>query len=79
MVLKAYRVLGCRGWGRIDVMIDGKTRLPYLLEINTAPGMTGHSLVPMSARAAGLSYEDLCMELLRSASLDHLPTPGGAA
>ena len=79
MVLKAYRVLGCRGWGRIDVMIDGKTRKPYLLEINTAPGMTGHSLVPMSARAAGLSYEDLCMELLRSASLDHLPTPGGAA
>jgi D-alanine-D-alanine ligase len=79
MVLKAYRVLGCRGWGRIDVMIDGKTRLPYLLEINTAPGMTGHSLVPMSARAAGVSYEDLCMELLRSASLDHLQTPGGAA
>ena len=79
MVLKAYRVLGCRGWGRIDVMIDGKTRQPYLLEINTAPGMTGHSLVPMSARAAGVSYEDLCMELLRSASLDHLPTPGGAA
>ena len=79
MVLKAYRVLGCRGWGRIDVMIDGKTRQPYLLEINTAPGMTGHSLVPMSARAAGISYEDLCMELLRSASLDHLPTSGGAA
>ena len=79
MVLKAYRVLGCRGWGRIDVMIDGKTRQPYLLEINTAPGMTGHSLVPMSARAAGVSYEDLCMELLRSASLDHLPTSGGAA
>ena len=79
MVLKAYRVLGCRGWGRIDVMIDGKTRQPYLLEINTAPGMTGHSLVPMSARAAGVSYEDLCMELLRSASLDHLPSTGGAA
>ncbi len=79
MVLKAYRVLGCRGWGRIDVMIDGKTRQPYLLEINTAPGMTGHSLVPMSARAAGISYEDLCLELLRSASLDHLPPTGGAA
>ncbi len=79
LVLKAYRVLGCRGWGRIDVMIDGKTRQPYLLEINTAPGMTGHSLVPMSARAAGISYEDLCLELLRSASLDHLPPTGGAA
>jgi D-alanine-D-alanine ligase len=64
-------VLGCRGWGRIDVMIDGTTRKPYLLEINTSPGMTGHSLVPMSARAAGISYEDLCLQLIASASLDH--------
>lgn len=79
IVLKAYRVLGCRGWGRVDVMIDGKTRKPYLLEINTSPGMTGHSLVPMSARAAGISYEDLCVELLRTASLDHLPATGGTA
>jgi D-alanine-D-alanine ligase len=71
LVVKAYRVLGCRGWGRIDVMIDGATRKPYLLEINTSPGMTGHSLVPMSARAAGISYEDLCLQLLASASLDH--------
>ena len=79
IVLKAYRVLNCRGWGRVDVMIDGKTRKPYLLEINTSPGMTGHSLVPMSARAAGISYEDLCVELLRTASLDNLPVAGGAA
>jgi D-alanine-D-alanine ligase len=70
LVLRAYRVLGCRGWGRIDVMIDGATREPYLLEINTSPGMTGHSLVPMSARAAGISYEDLCLQLLASATLD---------
>ena len=70
LVLKAYRVLGCRGWGRIDVMIDGKTRKPYLLEINTSPGMTGHSLVPMSAKAAGISYEELCVQLLQSATLD---------
>ena len=70
IVLKAYRVLGCRGWGRIDVMIDGATRKPYLLEINTSPGMTSHSLVPMSARAAGVSYEDLCLQLLSGASLD---------
>jgi D-alanine-D-alanine ligase len=70
IVLKAYQVLGCRGWGRLDVMIDGATRKPYLLEINTSPGMTGHSLVPMSARAAGVSYEDLCLQLLASASLD---------
>jgi D-alanine-D-alanine ligase len=70
LVVKAYRVLGCRGWGRIDVMIDGATRKPSLLEINTSPGMTGHSLVPMSARAAGISYEDLCVQLLADASLD---------
>jgi D-alanine-D-alanine ligase len=73
LVLKAYRVLGCRGWGRIDVMIDGKTRKPYLLEINTSPGMTGHSLVPMSARAAGTSYEDLCLQILSLAALDSSP------
>ena len=71
IVLQAYRSLGCRGWARADVMIDQATRKPYLLEINTSPGMTGHSLVPMSARAAGMSYEDLCLEVLRSAALDH--------
>ncbi len=71
LVLQAFRSLGCRGWGRADVMIDAVTRQPYLLEINTSPGMTGHSLVPMSARADGLSYEDLCLEVLASASLDH--------
>ncbi len=70
IVLKAYRVLGCRGWGRVDVMIDAASRQPTLLEINTSPGMTGHSLVPMSARAAGISYEDLCFQLLASAALD---------
>lgn len=70
LVLKAYRVLDCRGWGRVDVMIDGKTRKPYLLEVNTSPGMTGHSLVPKSARAAGISYEDLCVQLLATAALD---------
>jgi D-alanine-D-alanine ligase len=70
LVVKAYRVLGCRGWGRIDVMIDGRTRKPSLLEINTSPGMTGHSLVPMSARADGITYEDLCLQLLAGAALD---------
>jgi D-alanine-D-alanine ligase len=70
MVLDAYRSLGCRGWARADVMVDAATGLPYLLEMNTSPGMTGHSLVPMSARAAGLSYEELCLSVLASASLD---------
>ncbi|MEK9951511.1 MAG: ATP-grasp domain-containing protein, partial [Curvibacter sp.] len=74
IVLRAYQVLGCRGWARADVMIDARTRKPYLLEINTAPGMTGHSLVPMSAKAAGISYEELCVQLLQAAALDH----GGA-
>jgi len=77
-VLQAYRTLGCRGWARADVMIDAATRKPYLLEINTAPGMTGHSLVPMSARAAGVDYETLCLQLLDSASLDYASAPGGA-
>jgi D-alanine-D-alanine ligase len=71
LVLKAYLALDCRGWARADVMIDAVTRKPYLLEINTSPGMTGHSLVPMSARATGMSYEDLCVSLLTSAALDN--------
>ena len=71
LVLQAFLTLDCRGWARADVMIDAKTRKPYLLEINTAPGMTSHSLVPISARAAGLSYEDLCLTLLASALLDN--------
>lgn len=71
-VLKAYRVLGARGWGRIDVMIDRQSQLPYLLEINTSPGMTSHSLVPMSAKHAGLSYPDLCLWLLGQARLDYV-------
>lgn len=70
-VLKAYRTLGARGWGRIDVMIDRATQSPYLLEINTSPGMTGHSLVPMSAQHAGLAYPDLCLWLLGQARLDY--------
>jgi D-alanine-D-alanine ligase len=77
LVLKAFRTLGCRGWARADVMIDARTRQPYLLEINTSPGMTSHSLVPMSARATGMSYEQLCLQLLASASLDN-PLPAHA-
>jgi len=75
LVVEAFRTLGCRGWARADIMVRASDRKPFLLEINTSPGMTGHSLVPMSARAAGISYEDLCLRLLASASLD---TPEGA-
>jgi len=78
LALQAYRVLGCRGWGRVDVMVDARTRAPYLLEINTSPGMTGHSLVPMSARAAGISYEALCLQLLAAARLDQTRQPAAA-
>jgi D-alanine-D-alanine ligase len=66
LCLRAFRALGCRGWGRVDLMLDKRGR-PYLLEVNTAPGMTDHSLVPMAARATGLSYEDLCLRILESA------------
>lgn len=68
MVKKSAHVLGCRGWGRADLMLTGDGR-PYLLEMNTAPGMTGHSLVPMSAKAAGLSFEALCLAILEGARL----------
>lgn len=69
-VVRAFKTLGCRGWARADVMIRRSDRQPFLLEINTSPGMTGHSLVPMSAKVAGLSYEQLCVHLLASATLD---------
>jgi len=70
IVVQAYRTLGCRGWGRADLMIRARDRKPFLLEMNTSPGMTTHSLVPMSAKAAGLSYEALCVRILASAMLD---------
>ena len=70
IVEKAFRTLGCRGWGRADVMIRASDRQPFLLEINTSPGMTSHSLVPMAARAQGLSYEQLCLKILAAAALD---------
>jgi D-alanine-D-alanine ligase len=64
LALASYKALGCRTWGRADVMLDQKTGKPYLLEMNTSPGMTSHSLVPMAAKAAGVSYADLVLWLL---------------
>jgi len=64
--LEAFRVLGCSGWGRVDAMLDRDGKL-QLLEVNTIPGMTDHSLVPMAARAQGISFEDLCVRILESA------------
>jgi D-alanine-D-alanine ligase len=70
LTLAAYRTLGCRGWGRADLMLRASDRAIFLLEMNTSPGMTGHSLVPMSAKAAGIDYPRLCTMLLESAALD---------
>jgi D-alanine-D-alanine ligase len=70
IVVQAYRTLGCRGWGRADLMIRASDRKPFLLEMNTSPGMTTHSLVPMSAKAAGISYEALCVDIVSRAALD---------
>jgi D-alanine-D-alanine ligase len=66
LCLRAFNALGCTGWGRVDLMLD-KAGVPYLLEVNTSPGMTDHSLVPMAARAIGMSYEDLCVRILEDA------------
>ena len=78
IALAAYRALGCRGWARADLMLRASDRRVFLLEMNTAPGMTSHSLVPMSARAAGLDYPDLCLEVLRQARLDYQPAAGAS-
>jgi D-alanine-D-alanine ligase len=72
LAVAAFDAIGCEGWGRVDVMLDadlGNGTEPYLMEINTAPGMTSHSLSPMAAKAVGISYEALCVEILAGASL----------
>jgi len=69
VALKSFRVLGCRGWGRADVMLRPDGTYSFL-EMNTAPGMTGHSLVPIAARAVGIDYAELCMRVLAEARLD---------
>ena len=66
LALRASRILDCRGWGRVDVMLDAKGE-PYLLEANTVPGMTGHSLVPMAAQVAGIPFDDLVVRILEDA------------
>jgi D-alanine-D-alanine ligase len=71
IVLASYQGLGCRGWARADLMIRASDSKPFLLEVNTSPGMTGHSLVPISAEAAGMSYPDLCVQILQLAALDN--------
>lgn len=74
LAVRAFNALGSAGWARVDFMLRASDNEPFLLEINPSPGMTGHSLVPMSAKAAGISYEDLCVEILRLARLDLMPS-----
>ncbi|WP_194720661.1 D-alanine--D-alanine ligase [Noviherbaspirillum malthae] len=74
LAVRAFNAVGSSGWARVDFMLRAADNEPFLLEINTSPGMTGHSLVPMAAKAAGVSYEDLCVEILRSADLDLKPS-----
>ncbi len=73
MCVEAYRAINCEGWARVDVLLRASDNQPFLIEINTSPGMTGHSLVPMAARAAGMSYEEVCIEILQSARLKIKP------
>jgi D-alanine-D-alanine ligase len=70
LAVKAFNALSCEGWARVDFMLRISDNEPFLLELNSSPGMTGHSLVPMAAKAAGISYEDLCVKILSSASLE---------
>jgi len=68
VTLKAFQVLGAEGWGRADLMLAPDGRYGFL-ELNTSPGMTSHSLVPMAARATGMGYADLCLQILSTAAL----------
>ncbi|CAK0779498.1 D-alanine--D-alanine ligase B [Gammaproteobacteria bacterium] len=66
LAVRAFAALGCGGWGRVDIMRDA-AGAPWLLEVNTAPGMTDHSLVPMAARAAGIDFDELVIRILETA------------
>jgi D-alanine-D-alanine ligase len=76
LAVEAFRALECEGWGRVDILLRASDNKPFLIEVNTSPGMTSHSLVPMAARAVGLSYEDLCVEIVASARLKLTKEPG---
>ena len=73
LALRAFELLGCSGWGRVDFMADNDGQ-PLVLEVNTVPGMTSHSLVPMAAKAAGISFEDLCWRILETSVVDNACT-----
>ena len=66
LAVKAFELLDCRGWGRVDFMLDEKTNSPYALEVNTAPGMTGTSLMPRAAKTFGWSFDDLVLHIMEA-------------
>ncbi|MBU3736901.1 MAG: D-alanine--D-alanine ligase [Methylobacterium sp.] len=74
--LAAFRIMGGTGWGRVDFLMDDAGR-HYFLEVNTSPGMTDHSLVPMAARAAGIGFDALVLQILESATARAADTDGG--
>jgi D-alanine-D-alanine ligase len=76
LVLRAFDVLGASGWGRVDFMLD-ETGRPWLLEVNTVPGMTSHSLVPMAAAAAGIPFDELVLRILHTSTAER--SAGSAA
>lgn len=75
---RAFDVLGCRGWGRIDILLDEAAN-PFLLEANTLPGMTDHSLVPMAAKAAGIAFDELVWRILENSMQGKEPIHGVAS
>ena len=72
LALRAFDAVGCAGWGRVDIMRDRQGR-SFLLEVNTAPGMTSHSLVPKAARAVGIDFEELCWRILETSFVEAAP------
>ena len=69
IAVHAYELVGCHGWGRVDFMVDQKGT-PYVLVINTVPGLTDHSLVPMAAREAGIGFDDMIYRILESSDVE---------
>ena len=67
---QAFDAVGASGWGRVDFMVDENNK-PWLIEVNTVPGMTSHSLVPMAAKQSGMSFEDLVLKILSMANCEH--------
>lgn len=79
LAMEAFVAAGCKGWGRVDVMRDRNSGQLYLIEVNTAPGMTSHSLVPKAARQVGIEYDELCWRVLEATVVAPLAVGGDAA